>query len=101
LKSRNILIILAILLTVVFTSCYFNEIAWRNKENTLDPVRLSLRMSSLAIGNLSPSARNPGLEFFCTGLYDTPGGYCSYFTDGVPFINFRFGGNITLGVNIK
>jgi hypothetical protein len=42
----------------------------------------------VAIGNLNPSARNPGVELLCTGLYDVPGGYCNYFTLGVPSTNF-------------
>ncbi len=41
-------------------------------------------LSSVAVGNLNPSARNPGIELLCTGLYDVPGGYCNYFTLGVP-----------------
>jgi hypothetical protein len=33
----------------------------------------------------------------CTGLYDVPGGYCSYFSLGVSFINFTMADNFTTG----
>ena len=95
-KTRTILICVAVLLTVVFTSNVISEMAWRSRETSPDPLRQLIGLPSIAIGNLNPAARNPGLELFCTGLYDVPGGYCSYFTNGVPFINFEFGGNVTL-----
>ena len=98
-KARTILISVAVLLAIVFTSCVISEMAWLSRQNSPDALRKLLGLPSIAVGNLSPAARNPGLELFCTGLYDTPGGYCSYFTDGVPFINFKFGGNVTLGGN--
>jgi hypothetical protein len=79
----------------VSLSCIASEVSWANKEKVVDPTRELVRLPSVAIGNLSPAARNPGLEIFCTGLYDTPGGYCTYFTDGVPFTGFPPGGNIT------
>ena len=100
-KNRIILIFVAVLLATVFASSAVNEIAWRSRESSPDPLRQILGLPSIAMGNLSPAARNPGLELFCTGLYDIPGGYCSYFTDGVPFINFKFGGNVTLGEELK
>ena len=89
------------LLTAVFASCAISEMTWRSRENASDPLRQIMGLPSIAAGNLSPAARNPGLELLCTGLSDIPGGYCSYFTDGVPFINFKFGGNVTLGENEK
>ena len=100
-KTISILLLVGLLLIAVLTSCVLSEMAWLSKESSPDPLRQILGLPSLAVGNLSPTARNPGLELFCTGLYDTPGGYCSYFTDGVPFINFNFGGNVTLGGNDK
>jgi hypothetical protein len=100
-KNRIILIVVALLLTVVFVSFIASEMSWRSKENTTDPLRQTMGLPSIAVGNLSPTARNPGLELFCTGLYDTPGGYCSYFTNGVPFINFPSEGNVTLVENVK
>jgi len=101
LKARTILILTALLLTAVLALCAINEITWRSRERSQDPLRQVLGLPSVAIGNLSPAARNPGLELLCTGMYDTPGGYCSYFTDGVPFINFKSGGNVTLDGDSK
>jgi len=95
------LIIVVLLPILVLVSFGFNEMAWLDKETSPDPLREVLGLPSIAIGNLNPSARNPGLELFCTGLYDTPGGYCSYFTDGVPYISFKLGGNVTLEGNGK
>jgi len=95
LKNGTILVILTVLLTAVFASCAFSEMTWLNRESSPDPLRQLTRLPSIAVGNLNPAARNPGVELVCTGLYDAPGGYCSYFTDGVPFISFRTGGNVT------
>jgi len=96
LRARTILLAIAALVTFVSISCFASEVSWANRENAVDPIRELVGLPGIAIGNLSPSARNPGLEIFCTGLYDTPGGYCSYFTDGVPFTGFPSGGNITV-----
>jgi hypothetical protein len=95
-KNRIILILFGALLAIIAVSCAVNQISWSIKENTFDPTREVVGLPSIAIGNLSPSARVPGLELLCTGLYDAPGGYCGYFTDGVPFIGFPTGGNITV-----
>jgi hypothetical protein len=100
-KNRTILFILALLLIAVCASYAFSEMTWLLTENSQDPLRQLMGLPSIAVGNLSPAARNPGLELLCTGLYDTPGGYCYYFTDGVPFISFRTGGNVTLGGGVK
>jgi hypothetical protein len=50
----------------------------------------------VAVGNLNPSARNPGLELLCTGMYDVPGGYCYYNAWGVPFAGFPMATNFTI-----
>jgi hypothetical protein len=55
----------------------------------------------LAVGNLNPSARNPGVELLCTGLYDVPGGYCNYFTMGVPSTNFSVPTSFTVVNNLN
>ncbi len=86
----------AILLTFVFVSCAVSEISWSSKENHTDSLRQVVGLPSIAVGNLSPSARNPGVEALCTGLYDVPGGYCNYFSMGVPFINFPMATNFTV-----
>jgi len=90
-----ILFAIAALVAFVSIACFASEFTWENKENAVDPTRQLVGLPSIAIGNLNPSARNPGLEILCTGLYDTPGGYCTYFTNGVPFTGFPLGGNIT------
>jgi len=96
LRARAILLAIAALVTFVSISCFASTVSWADRENAVDPIRELVGLPSIAVGNLSPSARNPGLEILCTGLYDTPGGYCSYFTNGVPFTGFPLGGNITV-----
>jgi hypothetical protein len=86
----------AILLAFVLISCAVSEISWSIKENNSGSLREEIGLPSVAVGNLSPSARNPGVELMCTGLYDVPGGYCNYFTMGVPFVNFTMATNITV-----
>jgi hypothetical protein len=94
-KLKVLIYAAAILLTFVFVSCAVSEISWSIKENDADSLRYIVGLPSVAVGNLSPAARNPGVEVLCTGLYDVPGGYCNYFSMGVPFINFPMG-NITV-----
>jgi hypothetical protein len=94
-KLKVLIYATAILLTFVFASCAISEISWSIKENDADSLRYIVGLPSVAVGNLSPAARNPGVEVLCTGLYDVPGGYCNYFSMGVPFINFPMG-NITV-----
>jgi hypothetical protein len=95
----NIISLLAILLAFVVFSCVASELSWSIKENTSDPLRQTIGLPSVAIGNLNPSARNPGLELLCTGLYDVPGGYCSYFSIGVSFVDFPIASNFTVTKN--
>ena len=95
-KGRIVLLIVVALVIFVSFSCLISEMSWATKENTRDSLRELVGLPSVAIGNLNPAARNPGLEVLCTGLYDVPGGYCSYFTLGAPFINFTASGNITV-----
>jgi hypothetical protein len=87
-KSGTILIILAALIAIIAVACIASETSWSTKANSPDTLRQSVGLPSVAIGNLNPAARNPGLEFLCTGLNDAPGGYCFYFTNGVPYSNF-------------
>ena len=96
-KSRIFLFLVVSLLAFVFLSCALSEISWLTKENSPNTLRQVVGLPSVAIGNLNPSARNPGVEILCTGLYDVPGGYCNYFALGVPFINFTAVGNFTIG----
>ena len=99
-RTRTILLATAVLLMFVFISCIASEVSWANKQENYDPTRELVALPSIAIGNLNPSARNPGLEILCTGLFDVPGGYCSYFTPGVPFV-FPLGANITASEETK
>jgi hypothetical protein len=85
---RNILITIIALTGVIAVACAASEISWSTKESTPDVLRQTVGLPSIAVGNLNPVARNPGTEVLCTGLYDLPGGYCFYFTNGVPYINF-------------
>jgi hypothetical protein len=87
-NSRILIIVTVLLLAFVLGSCVVSEISWSMKEATPDSLRQMVGLPSVAVGNLNPSARNPGVELLCTGLYDIPGGYCNYFTMGVPFTNF-------------
>ena len=94
--SRLLIYTITILLTFVFVSCAVSEISWSIKENNTDSLRYIVGLPSVAVGNLSPAARNPGTEALCTGLYDVPGGYCNYFSMGVPFISFPMATNFTV-----
>jgi len=81
---------------LVLILCATSELSWNIKEQTQQPIRTIIGLPSIAIGNLNPTARNPELEIFCTGLYDQPGGYCFYFSTGVPFEDYQYLANITL-----
>jgi hypothetical protein len=96
-KTRIILFATLALLIFVFVSCFASEISWADKMNTNDSLRQTVGLPSIAVGNLNPAERNPGLELFCPALYDSPGGYCYYFAPGVSVRNFTFTANITLG----
>ena len=85
-----------VMLVFVSFSCVLNESSWTSKEDSLIPLYQTVGLPSVATGNLNPSARNPGLEIFCTSLYDLLGGYCYYFTPGVPPDNFKVNVNITV-----
>jgi hypothetical protein len=93
-KTRTLLLAMVGLLIFVFVSCTMSEISWAQPSSS-DSLRQLVGLPSFAVGNLNPSARNPGLEFFCTALYDTPGGYCYYFTSGVPSNNLTIYASIS------
>jgi hypothetical protein len=96
-KTRTILLAMFGLLLFVFASCFASEISWSAKMNNSDSLRKIVGLPSIALGNLNPAERNPGLELLCPALYDSPGGYCYYFAPGVSFTNFTLAANITLG----
>ena len=87
-NPRSLLVALVALVLIIAVVCAASETTWSARTNSPDSVREITGLPSIALGNLSPAARNPGLEVLCTSFYDTPGGYCFYFTDGVPYINF-------------
>lgn len=94
-RTLTPLLLAAVLTLFVLLACAGSEISWSAKESAPDALRQIVGLPSVAVGNLNPSARNPGLELLCTSLYDTPGGYCSYFSLGVSYINFTMAGNFT------
>jgi hypothetical protein len=98
-KTRIMLLAMVGLLAFVFLSCTISEISWSSKNNNSDALRQIVGLPSFAVGNLNPSARNPGLEALCTALSDSPRGYCYYFTPGVPSTNLTIYTNITIGEN--
>jgi hypothetical protein len=83
------------MLLFIVASCVLSEASWTSKENGAAPLAKTIGLASLVVGNLNPSARNPGLELFCTSLYDNPGGFCNYFAPGVPPENFKVNVNVT------
>ena len=95
-RPKILIYFIVVLLAFVFVSCGLSEFSWSSKSNSADNLRYVTGLPSLALGNLSPSARNPGVEVLCTGIYDVPGGYCIYFSMGVPFIDFPMANNFTV-----
>jgi hypothetical protein len=100
-KGKTLGLLIVVLMALIAISCVGSEVSWSSKEAAPDPVREIVGLPSIAVGNLNPAARNPGLELVCTGFYDTPGGYCNYFANGVPYINFTLVGNITVSDSNK
>jgi hypothetical protein len=86
-KEKLIVATALALLVFVMSSSMYSEIAWTTKERSTEPIRQIVGLPSIAIGNLNPATRNPGLEIWCTSFYDLPGGDCHYFTLGVPYVN--------------
>jgi hypothetical protein len=81
---------------LIIASYAISELNWTLKEQKQESLRRIIGLPSIAVGNLSPAERNPGLEMICTGLNDQPGGYCYYYTSGVPFEDYQYFPNITL-----
>jgi len=78
---------LTLLFSIVFNliACVQSEMSWTNKENSPQPLRQVVGLPNIAVGNLNPAARSPGLEVLCISFYDVPGGYCHYFAPGAPY----------------
>jgi hypothetical protein len=94
-KTNRFYLSIALLIVTIAASCIFSELSWSIKANNPDPLRKMIGLPSLAVGNLNPAARNPGLEQLCTSFYDVPGGYCIYFTQGVEPLNLTLACNVT------
>jgi hypothetical protein len=88
-------VLIALLIVTIAASSIFSEVSWSIKSSSQDNLRKMIGLPSLAVGNLNPAARNPGLEVLCTSLYDVPGGYCIYFTQGVAPLNLTLACNVT------
>ena len=97
-KGKTIALLTSSLIALIAVSCAASELSWAQREKSSDALREMVGLPSIAVGNLNPAARNPGLELYCTSFYDTPGGYCSYFTDGVPFVAYNTNSSIQVGV---
>jgi len=95
-KSRTLVLMIVFLIALAFVASGLSEISWSIRENSPEVLRQTVGLPSTTVGNLNPSARNPGVEFLCTSLFDVPGGFCNYFTLGVPFTNFTVVGNFTV-----
>ncbi len=94
----NLLLTTTMLTAIVLTTCLFSEYSWIAKSSGQDSLRQLVGLPSIAVGNLSPAARNPALEIMCSGLGDTPGGYCNYFTSGSPYGEAVQVSNITVSI---
>ncbi len=94
-RNRTILLATGVLLGLVFAPSMLSEAYWSSRQNSPDQLRQTVALPSVAVGNLNPMARNPGLELLCPGLYDSPGGYCYYFTAGTYPLNFTVTDNET------
>ena len=97
-RNKTLLLATAGLLLFVLISCAVSEISWSLTINKTDSLRQLVGLPSVAVGNLNSSSRNPALEIMCTSLYDSPGGYCYYFTAGVPVSNITVITNVTVEV---
>ncbi len=97
-KTKYIILLTIAMIIFISSASLASEVSWSGKEQNPDSLRIVVGLPSIALGNLNPSARNPGMEFLCTGLYDDPGGYCYYFANGVPYIDSTFNETITSGV---
>jgi hypothetical protein len=95
-KQKTIVYLTALLLAASIVSCAASVLSWSAREDQSDPMRRLVGLPAVAIGNLNPSSRNPGLELYCTSLFDSPGGFCNYFAPGTPFLNYSTIVNITV-----
>jgi hypothetical protein len=98
-RTSIILVGTIVLVLFVAASSLASELSWSDKAEESGSLRGLVGLPTVAIGNLNPAARSPGLEVFCTSIYDVPGGYCTYFAPGVPYSSFKMADNITVSGN--
>lgn len=55
-KTRTILFVTFVLMFFILISCVVSEVSWTAKRNDSYPLRQIVGLSSIAIGNLNPSA---------------------------------------------
>ena len=96
-KINKIFLGILVLIIANLLVCLVSEYSWSIKSNSSDSLRKLVGLPSVAVGDLNPAARNPGLEPLCASFYDVPGGYCSYFAQGVSVVNLTLACNITEG----
>ena len=94
-KTNKFFLLIVLLIVAIVASSIFSEVSWSIKSSSPDALRKIVGLPSLAVGNLNPAARNPGIEQLCTSFYDVPGGYCIYFTQGVAPLNLTLACNVT------
>ncbi len=95
-KQKTIFYITTILVAASVFSCVTSELSWSARAGHPNPLRQLVGLPSDAVGNLNPVTRNPGLELYCTSLYDMPGGFCTYFAPGLPSIDYSTIKNATV-----
>ena len=95
-KPKDLLLLVILLPLLVLALFAVNNFAKVDDSET-NNLRSLLGFSSIAIGNLNPAARQPGVEVFCTSIYDVPAGYCIYFTNGVYSDFEQYVANVSLG----
>jgi hypothetical protein len=94
-KINKIFLGILVLISLNLSVCLVSEWSWSIKVNGPDALRKLVGLPSVAVGDLNPAARNPGLEPLCASFYDVPGGYCSYFAQGVSVSNLTLACNVT------
>jgi hypothetical protein len=95
-KKNGFFQLICVLFLAILVSCIYSELSWSIKSSQPDALRKLVGLPSIAVGNLNPAARNPGLELLCASFYDAPGGYCSYYTAGVSAVNLTLDCNVTV-----
>jgi hypothetical protein len=94
-KTNKLTLAIALLVLAIAASSFFSEVSWQIKASSPDSLRRIVGLPSLAVGDLNPAARNPGLEQLCTSFFDMPGSSCIYYTQGVASLNLTLACNVS------